>query len=158
MNVIGFSSPEEMRDYLRQAAERAHMGLHIAQDRLTYDDCWVQFYDLANRLVIFGHISTLDQVRAGEVAAGATTEEVDWVVESVEKDLGFGYMYGMAYSTFEPKGEVGTTHKAHAWPIERSLFDAAEQVGWNIDRLPQWAKINLEVAYREMRGHVRRNL
>lgn len=155
MQVIQFDSHDAMRSHLRAAAEAAHRGLHSEQDRLTYGDYWVQFHDIANFHVIFGRIDTLEEVRDGEVNGGATATEADAVVAMTANDLVNGMMYGTAYDRFNPDGELGNTHKAHVWPIEERLFNAAAEARWDIRLLPASGKVLLEIAFRAMRAHVR---
>lgn len=155
MNVLSFGSPEEMRAYLRAASASAHSRLHVAQDGLSYGDTWCQFVDLAERHVVFGRVWTLDEVMNNETETGAAHDAAERACRYTDSMLAEGYLFGKAYDHFNPNGELGTTHKAHAWPVERECFYAARDVLWQIDHLPLSQKINLELAFRAWRHHVR---
>lgn len=144
-----------MQAYLIQAQADAHHNLHPLQSALTYGSFWTRFVDLGNKVVEFGRVAMLDEVRDLEVQAGATSAEANAIVQSTDTSLRNGYMYGLAYSLYNRDGEWGTTHKAHVWPIEESLFHQAAEANWQIDLLPMSGKINLNAAFRAMKGHVR---
>lgn len=155
MNVLSFNSPQEMQAYLRSAAAAAHSRLHIAQDQLCFGDTWCTFVDLAARHVVFGRVQTLDEVMNGEIESGASQAAAEVACRDADQMLAEGYMYGKAYDYMNPTGELGHTHKAHAWPVEPECFYAAREVLWQIDKMPLSQKINLEVSFRSWRHHVR---
>lgn len=155
MNLLSFDSPEEMQAYLRSASASAHSHLHLAQETIGFGDTWLQFVDLVQRHIVFGRVQTLDEVMAGEIESGATHSAAEVACRDTDWMLAKGYMYGRAYDYMNPEGELGHTHKAHAWPIEPECFYAAREVGWHIDKMPLSQKINLEVAFRAWKGHVR---
>ena len=155
MHVQQFDNHEQMLDYLRQAQAEAHNTLHPAQRAITHGTCWVRFVDLANRLIEFGRVATLEEVEAASLEAGSTAAEALDDVKAAEFALDRHYMTGMAHSRTNPDGEWGSTHKAHVWPIDGHLFLQAGRVNWQIELLPASGKINLEAAFRAMRGHVR---
>ena len=157
MHVESFDSPEQMREYLRTAAEEAHNSLHPAQRAITHGDTWVRFVDIANRVIEFGRVATLEEVEREAVEAGATHDEAHEQMQRAEMAVANHYLYGKAYSRYNTPGEWGHTHKAHVWPCDPSLFVEASQVQWQIEMLPPSAKVNLEIAFRAMRGHVRGN-
>jgi hypothetical protein len=155
MNVQQFHSHEEMQEYLRKAAEEAHLGLHPAQRAIGPGDTWVRFVDVANRLIEFGRVTRPEEVERMILEGGGTAAEVREEVERVEQSIANHYLIGKAHSRYNTPGEWGTTHKAHVWPVDPSLFVDASEVQWQIELLPPSAKINLEAAFRAMRGHVR---
>lgn len=155
MNVLRFDSHAEMQAYLIQSQTDAHTALHPAQRAITFGTYWCRFVDVANSLVEFGRVAELHEVTELEIAAGSTAREAADVARKTAASLDAGFMYGIAYSVYEREGVWGHTHKAHVWPIEESLFHAAAEVNWQIALLPTSQKINLEVAFRAMRGHVR---
>lgn len=148
MEIHTFDSPEAMQNALAEMREKAKAGLHAEQDRITFDDCWVEFLDIGARLIIFGRVHTLDEVRKGE-----EEEDVDEIVEMTTRDLESGLMYGVAYSIHEPTGELGYTHKANVWPIERRLLDMAREAEWRVDDLDETGRLLLEIAYSAYRAH-----
>lgn len=148
MDVFTFDSHDDMTKYLTKIRQAAKEGLHPEQARLTYGDHWVEFVDVGARIVIFGRVHTLDEVRDSE-----HPDYVDDIVATTETDLVDGMMYGRAYSRLEPFGELGYTHKANAWPIEGRLFDAAKAAEWDIDALDEAGKVLLQIAYAAWRAH-----
>jgi len=155
MEVIRFGTHEEMLQHLRQASTEAFESMHPAQAAITFGDCWVQFHDIANRHLIFGRVMPLADVLAGEIEAGATKHEAQGTVRQTVRDLAAGYMYGRAHDRYNVEGELGQTHKASVWPIEEALFNSCAEVNWQMDLLPLSQKLNLQIAFSSLRGHLR---
>lgn len=151
MNVLRFNSTEEMQAYLIRAKTDALMGMHPLQSRLTYGDYWVRFVDLANKIVEFGHVASLQQVADQAIDSGATTEQAADEVDQAELLNVEGFLTGYAYSPYNRNGEWGVTHKSNVWPIEESLFLQAGECNYHLELLPISGKINLEVAFRGYR-------
>lgn len=153
-HIMEFDDHEQMMAYLAIARQAALDNLHPMQAALTYGDHWVQFFDVADRLVIFGRIHTLDETLTGEQDCGSTREEAEEAVERTRIDLEQGgTMFGRAHSIVEPEGELGYTHKGSAWPIPQVLFDAAQQVSFAVDRLETIDKHLLELLYQIEQKH-----
>lgn len=154
-NVLSFDNPDDMRAYLAEAGRRARAGLHPVQAAITYGDCWAQFYDVPDRIVVFGRVHLLDEVAEAERLCGGSQTDVDAVVASTRTDLEYGdLMFGTAYDRTNPTGELGHTHRLSVWPIEESLFNAAFEHRFVIDDLPDSAKINLQIAFSAWTAHV----
>lgn len=151
MNVLRFNSHTEMQAYLIRAQADADMALHPAQRAITWGSHWVRFVDLGRRIVEFGRVYQPDEVVDLEVQYGATAREAASAVDATKRGLEAGYLYGLAFSVYNHDGEAGHTHKAHAWPIEESLFNAAAETHWQIDLMPVSAKINLHAAFTAFR-------
>lgn len=155
MEIKTFSSHEEMSEWLKERAEAAHAGLAKAQADLTWGDHWVQFHDVNAAHIIWGKVSTREEVALGELLSRSDWDEVVATVARTEASLEQGFMYGRAYDRYGPEGELGTTHKAHVWPIEERLFDAAKAAGWDHRNIEDEAmRFLLDLAYRQMRAHV----
>ena len=152
VEIRGFNSFDEMYEYMQANRKKANEGLAAAQRLIDYGDYWVRFWQ---QVVIFGYIDPLEKVRDDEVAAGADLGEAEVFVTMVMEAHNDGSMWGTAYSTIEPDGELGYTHRISMWPIDKRLFDAARQVGWVIEDLPEWAQVLLQEAARAWRSHVR---
>lgn len=152
MNFIKFNNTEDMQAYLLRAQADADSSTHPAQRALTYGDHWVQFEDIANRVVIFGKVYTLTEVKFTEMYAGATLAEAKDAQRHTQILMAENKVYGRAHSILCPGGEAGYAHKSVLWPIEQSVYESAQQVGWNIDRLYPSDKINLEAAFIAYRG------
>jgi hypothetical protein len=151
VEVLGFDSHDEMIEHIRRAQRTALEGLHPAQQGIGPGDCWVQFHDVANRHIVFGYVLPLPVVRRLEVESGATKREAADAVQETAARLANGFMYGKAYDRFNPKGELGETHKLNVWPIDHRTFSAAKNVDWQIDLLDLPYKINLQAAFTAFR-------
>ena len=151
-----FDNIEEALEAMRTATDQANSTLHPIQRAVTYGDYWVRFFDLENRILIWGFIEPMESVLADEAALaedgddGPSQQEVR---EHVQGNHDRGYMYGKAYSVIEPEGEWGDTHRAHMWPISEELFMAAKGVDWRMDDLDYLARQGLEQAYEGWRAH-----
>jgi len=157
---MAFNSIEDAYDFMRRGDEFGNRNLHPAQQAITWGDYWVRFYDVANRLIIFGYGYTYDEFVAAESEGmDAITdpeermereEELRYSIASVRDSHERGYMFGWAWS----KGErdLGSTHRFNMWPISKELFEAAKAVDWDVDRLPRGGE--LERAYQAYRRHV----
>jgi hypothetical protein len=64
-----------------------------------------------------------------------------------------GFLFGASHSKFDVEGNLGTQHRANVWPIEQRLYDAAQQVDWDIARLDEAGRLLLEIAWRTARAH-----
>jgi hypothetical protein len=153
VQFIQFDSPDEMRSYLTQANSEANRRLHPMQRTLKFGDCWVQFFDVEKRHFVFGRIHTLDEVHAAEMACGATKAEALKVCRDTEEELTLGLMYGEAFDRDNPEGSLGTTHKANVWPIDQTVFAAAEEANGIVDDMPLWARISLSIGLSGWRAH-----
>lgn len=148
MDVMMFDSHDDMTNHLREMRQAAKAGLHPEQLRLTLDDCWVEFVDPGARIIVFGRVHTVEEIRQGE-----DPDEVDSIITSTLTDLEDGLMYGRAHSRIDVGGELGYTHKANAWPIERRLFLMAQSVDFDVDELDAAGKMLMQIAYSAWRTH-----
>jgi hypothetical protein len=152
VNVLSFSSHEEMRAYLIQAQADALRSLHPLQRGITFGDCWVRFVNIAERHVEFGRVALPEETLRLEIDAGATYADARAVVQRDQQAIKNGYLYGVAYSRYNREGEWGHTHKANVWPIEEWVFNDASEANWQVDLLPMSSKINLNIAFLGWRG------
>ena len=123
------------------------------QRSLTFDSCWVQFHNIPQQHFVFGRIHTLDEVIAAERASGASKGEALATARETENDLEVGIMYGDAFDYMNPDGELGTTHKANAWPIDKSVYLAAEEAKGVVRDMPLWVRLSLSIALRGWQAH-----
>ena len=160
MSHMQFDSLDEAFEWMQKRTEEANANLHDKQRGVTWGDHWCRFVDVANRLVVFGKVDTIAEVEAGERGEYDTPiseesqAELDYTLEHLRHTHERGYLYGRSFCTHYPEGELGDTHRANLWPIEKSLYDAAEQAGWVIDDLPNWAKHDLQHAWTGYRNHM----
>jgi len=140
-----FGSMDEAFAYMADAEQQANQAISPEQAALDWGSYFVNF-DVHSQLVIFGHCWTEDEVRRGERGAMRTMgddpdqdpesiAELEQTMRGVVDAHRRGYLFGMHYSLVEPDGEIGSTHKSVAWPIDKTLFDAAQAVGWDPARL-----------------------
>jgi hypothetical protein len=155
VHVESFDSTEEMVEALRERAAHALAGLAPQQQTLTWGDHWVQFHDIENGGLVWGQVMTREDIARGELASDATWDEVVRAVDKITDGLTSGYMYGRAHDRHNVEGDLGTTHKAHVWPIEERLFEAAREVDFDHRKIEDLAmRLLLDVAFRSMRVHV----
>lgn len=150
VKVLSFPNPEAMQAYLASAKDAAAKGLHVLQHSITYGEHWVRF---AGPIVEFGRVATLTEVGVAEVRAGASSAEASQVVAETEAKHLEHLMYGDAYSVLGPEGEVGYTHKAHVWPIDEVVFEAAREAGWDVTKMDTEHQLTLSLAYRAWFAH-----
>jgi len=153
-----FDSFEEMMEFMAVNEEAANEALAPEQQRVTYDDYWCRFYDIAARIVIFGHVTPLtywDEMIAN-AKPGEDRDEWEYEKRQIQDSHLRGYMYGWCWSPLEPEGEPGSTHQANLWPIDQALYDAAKATHWNIDEMTESSKAMLQSAYSAWRAHMLR--
>lgn len=148
---------EAMFEQMRQATVYANEHLAEPQEHVTFGHHWARFYDVKNRLVIFGYVEPLASMEAGERELGAGDEEAAYIVADTQRRHDDGYMYGWCYSIVTPDGEIGFTHRADLWPISPEMFEAYKQAGWDIDHvdIPWDVKVSLSTMYAEYQIHTK---
>lgn len=139
-----FGSLEEMYEAMAKAEAAGNANLHAVQRMVTYGDYWMRFWIVGeNELVLIcGYVETLPELAASEGAhydldKPEDKAEFDHTMFGIRERHTRGYMFGKAYSTIEPTGEWGDTHRANLWPITKNLFEAMREVGWVKERLSQ---------------------
>ena len=159
---VAFDSVEDAFEYMRKGEEFGNRNLHPKQAAITWGDHWVRFYDVANRLIIFGRVDTeeenytseakgIDQITDSEerrIAMDEVAESMRVIWNSHQR----GLMWGWAYS----KGEhdLGSTHRFNMWPISEHLYTVAKEAQWDVDAITEpEARRELEQAYQEYRAH-----
>jgi hypothetical protein len=141
--MIGFESKEEMLDWMaRQRAEVQARTLHPAQVAITYGSHAVRFIE---DLVIFNWVPTL-----------AEQDEDDEVLEAIDRrHRDDNMLWVRGYSTVEPRGELGYSHRSVMWPITARTFASARLVDWDWERMDSVAQFDLANAFREFVGFLR---
>lgn len=127
--VQEFDSFEEALEYMARATDEANTKLADEQKSVTWGSYWVRFVP-DHQLMIFGHVFTRDEFTQAERDAGATQEELDYSLQHYEENLARGYVFGRAYSVWEPRGELGDTHRYNLWPISQANFEEARLFQW----------------------------
>lgn len=146
---------EGMIATLRAATEVANQTLATEQKQIGYGSYWARFYNIKDRLVIFGYVDTLDEMEASERALGAKADEAEYIRHDTNRRHNDGYMYGTCYSRITPEGELGFTHRADIWPIGKDLFETYQAAGWDVDHdsLAWETKVELSAAYAQYATH-----
>lgn len=153
MTVIGFDNWDDMAKFLGAAEGQANERVVPEQREISYGSLWLRFYPLGpnDRTVIFGKVHTLEEIAAKEAELGAGPGEVQAVLAHTKDMNTRGYLFGTCWSTIEPTGELGNTHRSEIWYCPPALFEHAEQCGWDIDSFEPWAKQALDAVYQQWR-------
>lgn len=132
-----FDSFDAMMDAMAEAEQAANDKLFAAQialrDDIEQPRYWYRWADEID-LHIFGEAYSREQQHESDEA----TER--WV--DVRKR---GYLYGKAFSVYEPDGELGDTHAATVLPITKAQFELARTQEWKVE---QGDDLNVALALR----------
>lgn len=151
-----FMAFDDMSDAFRWMEEQtnaANAALAPEQRALTWGSTWVRFY-APYRIVIFGRVHEMDEVLAAERDLGAPPGEVEWMRNRMIANHERGYLMGTAWSTIEPRGEDGDTHRANAWPCTAQLINEGREVGWVQSDLPERGIAELAAIFKAWSQHL----
>jgi len=152
MTFMEFENIDDMFEFMEKRTNEANANLAPAQQGVTYGDCWARFDTPHNfGFIEFGHVETEAEFRASMVKYPKAETDSEW--ESIQTEHERGYLFSKAYSLMGPDGELGDTHRASMWPIDRALFDAARAVDWDYKRLEVPDALNLSLAYEQWLAH-----
>jgi len=152
---MDFPSVEAAYEWMEQQTNAANAGLAPEQRALTWGSTWVRFY-APYRIIIFGKVYLLDDLLTMEGRLGADAAEIAWQRERVTANHDRGYLTGTAWSTIEPRGDDGDTHRANAWPCSPELIEEARAVDWNQQALPERAVGELAGIWSAWQAHLKR--
>lgn len=128
-----YKSLEEMLKDMREKEDAANSRLTKRQielrDDTEHNRCWVRDWD---GIFIFGDAWSHASCYESELRCGASKEEAYESTLSIIESRKRGYLFGIAFSVLEPRGEIGSTHVSQVVPIERRLFDLAKRCSWSI--------------------------
>jgi hypothetical protein len=135
-HIRSFRSFDEMIEYMAEATNAANANLLPEQRALTWGSYWFRPYE---DIIIFGYVFTeaelAERERYSYHNGGPLDEEEEaeftWTIARTKENHERGYLFGEAWSVWEPHGELGDTHRASAWPISREQFEFARAAGWN---------------------------
>jgi hypothetical protein len=128
MSFQAFDSFEEAQAAMRAAEARANERATEAQRAIEYGDHWLS---TDGDLLIFGRVSTLEELDAAEQQLGVNQRERRQEQAMIEGAHARGYRFGWAYSLACPSGEMGSTHISMMVQITEHDFHAAESHHWN---------------------------
>jgi hypothetical protein len=153
MNVLEFSSSDEMKQHLANAARH---GLHPVQEALTWGSTWVQFPVTGKHYMRWGLVLTKDTLMDRCLERGLTTEQAREQVQGAERAQADGVLYVRRHQFYRsPEGIETVAYKAHVWPVEEALFLAASEADFYTTRLPASQQVNLQAAHLAWREHMR---
>jgi hypothetical protein len=133
--IIGFSTYEEMQAYIdQQADELAESMKHLAPEQLNIalGTHVLRLVGEENEtsLAIFGYIFTVEELVTNELNAGATSDELLYMLDKSQDLFEQGYRYGNWISRICPEGEVGDAHISTLWPISEADYEHARNNRW----------------------------
>jgi hypothetical protein len=152
--IRNFTTIEELSQWIEDQTNAANAALFPEQQALEWGDPWVRFlFTLeGDALIIFGRAYTLEEFHDIEIAHGATEDEwTQYTQPTLEASYADGYLYGRCFSTVEPTGELGNTHRVNVWPISQTLYDYAHEKGWDPATFETDELAELNVAYNNYR-------
>lgn len=152
--MIVFGSMEELLAYQEKMAEAADKAIFPTQRAMKPGSYWIRPVDHLG-IFVWGYWPTIDEIVADEREAGATVAEAEYVRQHEAEKAERGYMFGTAYSTITPEGELGTTHASIVWPITKEEFEKAQAAVWEIGvgdppLIARWFVLLLDRIAREM--------
>jgi len=157
-----FDSIEDAFEFMRKGEDYGNRNLHPKQAAITWGDYWVRFYDVADRMIIFGRVETEAEVEKSESEGidemtdiherAVARDEVMETMRTIRDSHERGLMWGWAYSKYDH--DLGSTHRFDMWPITEGLYNAAREAQWDVDAIIDPVhRAELEQAWQEYRQH-----
>lgn len=135
VEYMQFPSHQDMLDWLEKQREAVNeRALAAEQQEVGYGSHFVRW---TGSTTIFGRVLTEEEIREGE--------DPD-VAEQLIRRHNEGWMWTFCQSDMDEYGDYGTVHRSAMWPISERLYLYAQSVGWNEDRLAEWALLELTAA------------
>jgi hypothetical protein len=150
----GYDSLDDMFADIKANQDAASAKMHPSQQAIGYGDHWVRFYNIKDRLIIFGYIPTKAENWTACLKAGGDMDEAVYEARATAASMENNMLFGWAYSIIEPAGELGATHRYSMWPCPVALFESAKAVGWNIDLLDLPGQAMLQALWSRYRAWV----
>jgi hypothetical protein len=160
MHFQEFESFEDMIEFMRSNTEQANQHLAPEQRALTWGSTWARFDQVGDENIIFGRCYAREEakqkerdatVRMGDEVDEAEIADTDQRLADALED---GYLFGIAGSRHFPEEDIGSTHRANAWPISERLYEAMVALRYDYPTLTDlMLREELEDAYREWREH-----
>lgn len=138
---LTFASDDEMIAYMeKQRAEINARPLHEDQLGIGWGDYAVRFY---KDLVIFVQVETVDSLAAEDVETRL----------AIEERFAANSLWCKCFSRIVPQGEYGYLHRSVLWPINARCFSDAWAGEFNLDKMTDMGRFQLEAAYQCLRAH-----
>lgn len=154
--IRSYDSLEDALADITRNTNIANAGLAPEQRACTWGTYWVRFIPTGQEmLVVFGRVQQLEETVEQEMVLenempGPDEAEVRATMQASHDQ---GYMFGRAYSVVEPRGELGSTHRANMWPITEDLYHAAQAANWDPLSLQPRDLDQLQDVYTAVRNH-----
>jgi hypothetical protein len=134
-SIVGFSSMEEMVDYMDAKEQEAIENTLPAQWEIKWG---ARVLRIVEDLVIFGHIFTEQEFLEINTDPEKPDEETIYELDGLKRAHDAGYRYGIWYSVVEPEGEYGSAHVSTLWEITPEDFSAGRENGWEVAAETVW--------------------
>lgn len=144
---------EDFFERVRKGNELDSENLADEQRAITWGSTWVRW--VRGYPVIFGYVSTLEELVSQETQYGATEEECEYLVGHRKSQERNDLLSCMCYSEVLIGGEQSTIHRAWVWPIDPVVFAEAMRLDWQEDRLPEPARLAVTNAHAAYQRHMR---
>lgn len=154
MMFIGFNSTKKMLEWVASRKQDANAMLAPAQQEITWGSFWARF-DQLPAFVEWGYVMNEAENLADLLATNEPGGDPQEMLSALRKRHDEGFMFGKAYSLMSPSGEYGETHRSNMWPVESHLFAAAQQSGWDHQKMALGDRLNLSITYEEWKAHLR---
>jgi hypothetical protein len=151
--MMQFDDMSDAFRWMEDQTNAANAALAPEQRSLSWGSTWVRFY-APYRLVIFGRVHEMEDVLSAERRLGADAGEIEWQRNRLIANHERGYLMGTAWSSIEPRGEDGDTHRANAWPCSPEMIEEARAVQWDQHNLPERAIRELALIFVAWRAHL----
>jgi len=130
--IQAFDNLDDMFAAINRGIDRANSMVLPRQSLIKQGDYWMRMWE---DVIIFGRISTTEELDAEERRLGASEEEIEWEHETMENSYSNGFRFGRAYSVIESEGELGDTHISTMVPITKEEFEDAKRLNWDVDEV-----------------------
>jgi len=128
LSVFSFDSLDDLQQFVRESGDAALAAISEEQRGLSWG-CYVMMP--TTDFIIFGYVFTKEEIRLGEIHAGASQEEAESTVEATQAGLDRGRLFGRWLSLVEPDGELGYNHAVNCWPTTAQQHNVAATFGWD---------------------------
>jgi hypothetical protein len=127
-SILGFTSTEEMLDYVAEQEAIAIADTLPEQWEITWGDYVIRFVE--PDLVVWGDLWTQEKLVESETSDDEEESRVE--LEQAMDSHGRGYRFGQWFSEVEPAGEYGTAHVVSLWKITKREFEIAGENDWQL--------------------------
>jgi hypothetical protein len=156
-----FDSFEDMIEFMQANTAEANAHLAPEQQALTWGSTWARFDQIGDENIVFGRCWTLAEAEQSErdaiIRMGERVDEreIADTTQGLASSHEDGYLFGVAASRHFPEPEIGSTHRANAWPVSQLIWDTMSELNFDYLALTDEAlREELEAAFTAWRTHV----